>query len=726
MVRVLEGSRVLNDEKGDLVRLYYSNGEMEDYHIPHLYAIRIENSKCTETVGKLRRKGFDVRVYGSGDYHRALHIEVPREQRKDVYEIDDKLFNKAHRYSTEDMVRMRFPAYSLIEIEGGRPKVVGTAKPEDIMRSPQIAAIDIEKRKKNSKEYNEIVMNAIATDKGTTCIVLSEFGVDKVPDYLVVNRNSEMEIAKTTSRMLRKKSIAAHNLPFDFGELREASGEMTFASPDEYAANIKRIGDFLKIVKLRGKKILDTCSFSRNYLPLVRDNLESVYNYYFPKGYEKLLDYGEMDKLFAKAADGKDPESAKITVKYNAEDAEKCLDLANKMMSIAAPCMIALKTDASSFFQTSISELAKKRREIQYFYELNACRGDRKTDLNDFDMNAEKMDFLKNNGMSISKAEGMIGPTVIVYPTHVLNTMPRIKDENIGKLYELTKSGDPKDRVVVAQVLDALSEEPFLDMLRCIDPKKYYYKLRGEEHLESIDEKSRKKAENSFTWSYGENPSKVHEALKLHVKDSAQLLKANNLTAMNSAGRFLFLSNGDYSELEDARYFIPYAVSDWTLAMGNAVIAKVGKTVMGFEADSVGKHGMRCEFEKKLLASYFETFPDRKEMSREIEHAKYMLKANLIPKEDLAYRMRKGDKPSSIQVKTGKRETMKRDIDMEMKTTAYSVWCDVGGRIIGKRLEDVEQSEIAIEKYYDEIFGEKGTITRFSKIGAQSSISGWF
>jgi|GEM_PF-4841860 len=727
MARLLEDTRVLNSRKGSKVRFYFSDGGSEDLDVPHFYAIRVSDADAYEIRRKLKNDlGYDVKVVGSGYRKSALQIAVPREDRDAVEGVDEKSFAKSARYSTEDVVRMQFPPYSYIEIENGVPKVVGRAGPEEILR--EIVATDIElRRTPPDNKYNEIVMNATAADDSVHAVVLKEFGVHAFPGVIVDPCANENEIGRVSSEILRKyPRIAAHNLPFDFERLRDRAGD-NFASYDEYAPSLKKIGNFLKIFKLRGKALLDTCAFSRNHLPLIRDKLEPVFNYYFEEGYEKSIDYDEMDGLLLLAAGGKDPKSAEIVIKYNIDDVIKCLKLAKREAEVAAPCALALATDLTSFFSLALSNLAKKRRDLQYFRELHAFRGNRAVELQDFDYQKEKFKFLEGNGLEVITRTGSLGGTLMAYPTQILQSMPRMKDDAIGRLYDLMKTGDERDRIIYAQVLDALCEEPFMDMLRCEFPDKYYYKMKDHEHLETLKERSAEKAKWSFRAAYGESPEIVLARLKGSVEESAALLEMNGLAPVNAAGRFYFLQGNLGADMDDTNHFIVYGASDWTLSIAKGhVAARMDRNLFGFGLDTIGNRGPRCEFEKEMIAEYFETYSERgaAEAAEVLKRGREKLNEGKVGKEQLAYKLVGDDKRHSIQYYKTRAAKMKQDVRLSKGEEALVVLCKDGSKIKARRLEEAD--EVDLEEYDRIMFGADGTVSRYrTEPGSQSFIENW-
>jgi hypothetical protein len=437
-----------------------------------------------------------------------------------------------------------------------------------------------------------------------------------------------------------------------------------------------------------------------------------------------------MDRLLLLAAGGKDPKAAEEVAKYNMDDARKCLKLANRQAAVAAPCALALGTDLTSFFSLALSNLAKKRRDMQYFRELHAFRANRAVELQDFDYPKEKFKFLEENGLGVVTRTGSLGSTLAVYPTQMIQSMPRIRDGDVGRLYGLMRSGDAKDRIIFAQVLDALCEEPFMDMLRCEYPDKYYYKMKDKKHLETLKKRSAEKAKWSFRAAYGEKPEDVLAGLKGSVEESADMLKRYGLVPVNAAGRFIFLKGDLDAPIDDTDHFIVYNATDWTLSVAKGeVAARVGRNLFGFGIDAVGNRGLRCDFEKNLIIDYFEVYSKDGPAAavERLKSGRDALNDGKVPKEDLAYRIVENKKKfHSIQYFRTRRAKIKLDLNLEHNETALAVLCKDGGKVKAKRIENAEQDELAIDEYDDIFFGKDGTISRYrTALTTQGFIDDW-
>jgi hypothetical protein len=300
-----------------------------------------------------------------------------------------------------------------------------------------------------------------------------------------------------------------------------------------------------------------------------------------------------------------------------------------------------------------------------------------------------------------------------------------VNDPDVLWLFNLMSKGDPKDRVIYAQVLDALCEEPFFDMLRCDNPNKYYYRAKGQNKLDTIEKRSAERARWNFKAGYGIEHAKALEDLRMSLKESAELLESYGLTPVNAAGRFLFLKGEPDAVMDDNQHFIVYGVPDWTLSVEKGVVAaRLGRSLFGFGIDAVGNRGLRFDLEKELIADYFDVRSRQGQdaAQKRMDEMRQKLRSRQVPVNKLAYTVTRKKDVYSYSAYDTKRLKMINDLMLEQGQTARAVLCKNNGSVRAKRIENASPKELAIEEYDDILFGSEGSISRYYKVRATQAI----
>jgi hypothetical protein len=161
------------------------------------------------------------------------------------------------------------------------------------------------------------------------------------------------------------------------------------------------------------------------------------------------------------------------------------------------------------------------------------------------------------------------------------------------------------------------------------------------------------------------------------------------------------------------------------------------RNLFGFGLDTIGNRGPRCELEKDLIADYFETYSEKgpAEAAELLERGREALNEGKIKKERLAYKLVGDDKRHSIQYYKTRAAKMKQDVHLKNGEEALVVLCrdallggdgTVSSKVRAKRLEEVDDEDIALDEYDRILFGEDGTVSRYrTEPGSQSFIEGW-
>ncbi|MFH0829611.1 MAG: hypothetical protein V1887_00420 [Candidatus Aenigmatarchaeota archaeon] len=721
MAALLDGLRVVDSRHGRSVVAYMRAEAPIEVRIDHLYSSRrMGSDQASRVASLLKNYGIDATKHPSGNAY-VVQVWGQRGLGNKIKRIDPNNFRNL--VGSDQSLKLRFPTYSIVEPFDGGLRYVRYSTREEC--DGDLACFDIEMEKLGTKNYINIPMSTVvkgdARKKTTDFIVVQDAnpgGFDCCSVDVVKDQHGISE--KTGELLLSAPFAAAHHIPYDASRLRDhvklkKSDRPFTPSIDGTQPRIKswEKDGFLKIVRMPGKSWFDTCAFSRAWLPLPRDKLPDVYNYFFPEDpFKKDLSYGELEELMQK----RDPESLRRAAIYNIEDTERLFKLAMKVKEIGLPTARAMKTDLTSICSVAQSANASSRWAYDYFHTLNTYRFDRRFTLGEFEFKDEKMGLMercagldRSSFERIGEKNGLHHDVLLVYPLFALNSLPRIRDMETNDLVRLMRSSPAKEAAIYAEALDSMCEEPLFDLLCCRYPEEYHpdlVKLEKERVNDELVENVVKRANNWYVGSYGENPEDTYRKLSRSVRESLATINQNGFRLLNFSNRFLFLEgDGSLEWLEDCPYFLPFAFSSDVISAGRGeAVARVDISLITSGMDVMGRHGLNCELARQALTDYIDkVFSGKKEdaLAYVIDLSKKISDMN-VPLESLGIKIKR-HRPVYSERSQGS-ERVKVIEALNLKVGEETRYYYSKGRKF-ERMEKIRKDDVDAERYLDALFG---------------------
>lgn len=704
MSEILRGMRV--DSYKDIVTLYTTKNGVKQKHqvaAQYVFASSRDNLDGIKRIQQVvRNLGFDGTVENSG-YKYVLHVRGDSAVEKELSRHERKYFKESLNTSKPEMFSVRFPIYSLLEFDkDGQPFVVGQARPQEILG--KYCAIDIEKRAKGTDRYGEIAMCSLVSPVKKELIALEENAPDSLEGVVIGVVNSEKEITTSIANALSDyDTVFIHNAPFDISELRGTktkNSEKLFACSDGIEPHVRGHG-FVRRVWHPEIDFVDTCKASQLLTPNASDKLDDFAIFWKRK--KKLLDNLELEDKINHPS----PENNRIVGRYCVFDSELARECGERVAESVGPAAIYFGKSLGNMTSVSKGTLAKQKRSAEYWNALKTFRSPptlrmsrkvrTKTGLVDswdyFNYLDEKQQLIQNS-LQIQPKLGLLKNVTVFYP--IIMTPQGM--EGVDALEKTFAFGEPKEKAMRLELLDALCEEQLYNLLQ---------------------------KDKHFEWRYGMKLDKADELLKSRLKQLSDLLIKAGTTAVNIGPRYLYLQRNKEKSLEsfdepvslDGPLGLVYGIADNALSIGDNRIAwRLDNVLFSEGVDATCRYGLRSDFERETIHDLlFDAFDYGIENARVNYKEKKLLR---LAKKDisgraLACKVKCHKEHLSIQAEESLRQQIIRDLGLKKDEEAPAIY---GKDHRWHRPNEAEPNyAYYIEKFIgtDAITVFNGTISRF-------------
>ncbi|MEM2874164.1 MAG: hypothetical protein QW063_01820 [Candidatus Nanoarchaeia archaeon] len=712
----LIGCKPINSKKGTEAVLYLygeSGTKVCNIRRPHIFCTRrIPYEDATRLQNNLVKRfsnqpDVQIRKIQSGKYY-VVQVIGPRELKKELPELFIKTSN------VSDLLDWAFPAFSKVSIENNEKnkeiRITEPASLEEILKWP-ILAIDLELDKKNTQNYIRINTAAVVGENYKTVFNIFDFDMRMGCSQKKLIAQLEKIIYDIDPPI-----ICSHNIAFDLLQPKEKVG--AFCIGVDGGSPVIKGGIGLKRkksknngeeerkgfpkIEVAGRQLFCSMSFARNNLWSSNNKLSTVANFLGIQ-YEKGLDYEELEELVQKAERG-DAYARECIKTYCLEDCEIHLKLAKRLLPIALREALAFETDLMSVCFTSKATLARKLRDKRYFESLGTYRRDRTTELQEFDIYAEKIRMMKSALNLETKRGYFTEPLIVVFPRFLeFGFFDLLSRERAAAILRqgIAKSQSPIDKIIFRRDLEALCEEPLFDL--------YAYK------------NSTDKMKDVFLGRYKIDPNIIERKLFASLEDFKNLLKVANVEVINYSNRFLFLKPKENLKqslqiLERSPLVDVYATTKTVISGSSGrILASIDGIAITSQLDIYGRKGLRTDFEREIYSYLLDFITGKLARSKLFTILKQRfvdLAQGKVPKIDLVYHIEAEFEPQYYSWPAQETERVKALKDLGARqgdkfVFGYGIGED--GKPKRCKIEEFLKNDIElnIARYQEKFFGEE-------------------
>ena len=658
MSYILTDVKVENHRSGQKTNFYLYDGtgiKPLTMEVPHIYCSRRLSEEVADRVIENIESDEELKKYKGeriGENKVVIQLYGDRGLFEKIQKISGGVFNKL---SVEQAIKYRYPILSKGRIVDGNFVVDEMASLEDLVHAGEIT-FDIEMRKNESDQYNQIFSESIISKKGVhgnfvetidyICLEKYDPGSIKIEIHSntptatqsrITTGNDQELFGIKTMELLKESGIpivwGQNIMNYDLLRLRE------FSELED--AKIKSHNKFSKEVSLTGYQIPDLYRLAQMWLPLPRNNLETI-SQAFGIAFVKGRSYEELQT----STDNPTLEGNIENAIYNINDSQAVLNVSNKLKYPAYDIALTFK-EALSKVSTQRSGLAKKYRDRLYFEKFGTSRFDRSKELDEFDFANEQIKIYEQYGLKTQTRRGIYSNVAILKPILAARKLRLPKEEGIEKLAKSAGNNvdHPLVRLMYSKAVDAWCEEPLLDLL----------KVRKKELSPQL-----------YGLIYGETPNAIELKLKKEVEETNSLIDELGLNLINYSGDFMAFELTKENKIPSTLLYFGTADKLISASSGRMVF-KIDNTVFTPGVDLTGRHGLRTEFERRVISDFAYNLLDKGEWPAIVYLNKEIirLRTGEIPKEELCYKVKRTKDVYSYPAHKTRRMKMIKELELE-------------------------------------------------------------